>query len=242
MHEKAGKASERERGTKEWAEMWQNDTAGSTKIKKAARESKQESERKREWEGWTFRVCLWLFAYFFNTLFKSKGQMERMPRWGTKWNGMGWDSMLRLAELRSDRWMSSKGEREREKLWHNFQLLLALLRSGYLGIRVFRVFGLICQHVCQSVLCHLTHHNEAMNRLGMGFLMEFVVIVSFVLFMAHESAKGWEGFSLLLWPISVVITLNVDEGLGLPQRNSETFLHGLQNIFQSILCRDKLKL
>lgn len=53
MHEKAGKASERERerGTKEWAEMWQNDTAGSTKIKKAARESKQESERKREREG-----------------------------------------------------------------------------------------------------------------------------------------------------------------------------------------------
>lgn len=56
MHEKAGKASERvresERETKEWAEMWQNDTAGSTKIKKGRkREQARERTQEREREG-----------------------------------------------------------------------------------------------------------------------------------------------------------------------------------------------
>lgn len=62
-------------------------------------------------------------------------------------------------------------------------------------------------------------------------------------------AEKLERFSLLLWPISVVITLNVDEGLPdpIPIPNpvphfahcfGETFVHNLQNIFQSISCRE----
>lgn len=105
------KPEKRARETKEWAEMWQNDTAGSTKIKKGnKRESKQERERATECargkqdEHFVF-VCD--FLLIFSTLYsKAKVKWNGCPaegRNGMAWNGMGWDSMHRLAELRSDR-------------------------------------------------------------------------------------------------------------------------------------------
>lgn len=109
MHEKAGKANERERTreTKEWAEMWQNDTAGSTKIKKGRkREQAREQTKQRERERRMNIPCLFVtFCLFFQHFIQKQRSngTDAPQRDEMEWNEMGWDSMLRLAELRSDR-------------------------------------------------------------------------------------------------------------------------------------------
>lgn len=73
--------------------MWQNDTAGSTKIKKGRkRESKQESERKREREKGEHSVFVCDFLLIFSTLYsKAKVKWNGCPAEGR--SGMGWDGI-----------------------------------------------------------------------------------------------------------------------------------------------------
>lgn len=93
IYARESRKSERERAreTKEWAEMWQNDTAGSTKIKKG-RKREQARERTKERERRMNIPCLFvtLCLFFQHFIQKQRSNGTDAPqRDEMEWNGMG---------------------------------------------------------------------------------------------------------------------------------------------------------
>lgn len=105
MHEKAGKASERDEGMGgNVAKRHSGEHKNKERQQKREQARERASERGKQDEHFVF-VCD--FLLIFSTLYsKAKVKWNGCPaegRNGMAWNGMGWDSMHRLAELRSDR-------------------------------------------------------------------------------------------------------------------------------------------